>query len=429
MSIASRPDLRIEPLFKVPTDLLDALRRTGERRTGVALADLSQFFVLHLGGSSADDALSKGLPEDLLAEILASDAVETVYHQRRLALPMDIPPITPNFESGVGPGQGYRGPAPLGIDVNAAWTRGLRGNGVTVVDVENSWNLDHEDLHHLTTQVDPTAILGPGTWSPLTRHIDHGTATLGVLASGDNGYGTTGLVPDATIRVLPVSDVTDPTWNGAYSVVLATLHMDAGDVLLIEAQTEIRPGTNLHLPFEVGPAEYAAVAQAHALGIHVIQPAGNSTAGLDLDTHGSVTNMGTAPSLFDRYVRDSGAVLVGGGRSTLTAGKHTRYPNSNYGSRVDTFAWGEDVVSLGYGPRFLSTPFCRNRINPFPQTLDQNQHYTYCYNGTSSAGAVVAGAAAILEQKHRADFGQPFAPKELRNLLSLGSPSTDDIGH
>ncbi len=415
------PGSRVEPLFGLPKPLLDAMRHTGERNTGAALADLSQFFVVHIGDASAGAVI--------VEELLAQPAVETAYAPLALQTPVDVPPMTYNFHNGVGPGQGYRDPGPAGIDIDEAWRRGLTGAGVTIADIELSWNLAHEDLDHLVSQSPPVAMMPSSTWSPAAGDIDHGTATLGVLASGNNGYGTTGLVPGAKIRVMPVNVVTNPSWNGANSVVMATVNLQPGDVLLVEA--ELARGFNINVPFEADPAEYAAVAQATALGIHVIEPAGNTTGGLDLDTNSLVIEPGTNRSLFDRYTRDSGAVLVGAGASAVTQGLHNPYPNSNFGSRVDTYAWGQNVTTLGFGPRTRGTlANCANSNDPFPQAPNQDQYYTYCYNGTSSAGAIVAGAAAVLEEKHRSAYGQPYGTRELRNLLSLGTGSVfGAVGH
>src|SRR6185295_1696661 len=109
------------------------------------------------------------------------------YAYRAKRHPVDVPPTTPDFLNNP-PGQGYRGPAPAGIDIDAAWSRGLRGQGVTVVDVETNWNLNHEDLDHLAAQTPAVPLIPPSDWrDPGPSDIDHGTASLGVLTAGDNG--------------------------------------------------------------------------------------------------------------------------------------------------------------------------------------------------------------------------------------------------
>lgn len=399
---------RIERAITVPKPLLDAMRHAGELATGEQLADLSQFYVVRVPAG-------QGIA--ILGELLALDDVENAYAYRAKRLPVDVPPTTPDFLNNP-PGQGYRGPAPAGIDIDAAWAQGFRGEGVTVVDVETNWNLNHEDLGHLATQTPAVPIIPKSDWrDPGASDIDHGTATLGVLAAGDNGYGASGLVPAATIRVVPIFRQSDPLWIAPHAVVAATLAMNRGDVMLLEVENPQGE------PFETFDVEYAVVRQATALGIHVIEPAGNSPNGFSLDISPLVLDPVTGMSKFDWRFRDSGAIVVAGGESAVTSGVfHYRYVNSNCGSRVDAFAWGHNITTLGYGPLSSTLANCANPVNPFPAgSFDANQWYTFCYNGTSGAGAIVAGAVAALEQKHEAKWGRPASVREMRNHLRLGT--------
>ena len=64
----------------------------------------------------------------------------------------------------------------------------------TVVDVEYSWVLDHEDLGlDASANIDTQATL-----SDPFDDTNHGTAVLGVLRGGANAYGVSGIVPAAT---------------------------------------------------------------------------------------------------------------------------------------------------------------------------------------------------------------------------------------
>lgn len=56
------------------------------------------------------------------------------------------PPVNPN-RNPRSANQGFLNAAPNGIDAHYAWQRaGGDGSGVSVVDMEQGWNLDHEDL-------------------------------------------------------------------------------------------------------------------------------------------------------------------------------------------------------------------------------------------------------------------------------------------
>ena len=88
---------------------------------------------------------------------------------------------------------------------------------------------------------------------------------------------------------------------------------------------------------------------ASANGIIVIEAAGNGNASLDtwVDA-GGLQRLDRADADF----RDSGAIMVGSCASALP---HNRYVGcgvgcgSNYGSRIDCFAWGENITTAGYG--------------------------------------------------------------------------------
>ncbi len=62
--------------------------------------------------------------------------------------------------------------------------------------------------------------------------------------------------------------------------------------------------------------------------------------------------------------------MVGAASSALP---HKRLYFSNYGSRIDTYAWGENVTTTALSG------------------------YTSYFNGTSSASSIIAGAAVNLQ--------------------------------
>jgi len=94
---------------------------------------------------------------------------------------------------------------------------------------------------------------------------------------------------------------------------------------------------------------------------------------------------------------------------------HQRLDFSNYGSRVDAFAYGEEVVTTGWhGDLFKSLQY--------PGTYD----YTATFQGTSSAAAIVAGVVADLVGIGRAE-GIEIDPLDLREAIRLtGSPQLGD---
>src|SRR5207249_1844996 len=90
----------------------------------------------------------------------------------------------------------------------------------------------------------------------------------------------------------------------------------------------------------------------------------------------------------------------------------TRRLDSNYGSRIDCFAWGSFVETAE------STP-----VNP-------KDAYAANFNGTSCAAAIIAGAALSVQGMAQNDPNRRkrLAPDNLRLLLSdpeLNTPSAN----
>src|SRR2546430_10405261 len=95
------------------------------------------------------------------------------------------------------------GPTSTTNGIDAAFARlfpGGRGAGVKIIDIEQGWNLTHEDLPPVFFQGGPNRG-DSGPWN-------HGTAVLGELAAAENGYGITGIAPQSTIGVSSAVDRT-----------------------------------------------------------------------------------------------------------------------------------------------------------------------------------------------------------------------------
>ena len=94
---------------------------------------------------------------------------------------------------------------------------------------------------------------------------------------------------------------------------------------------------------------------------------------------------------------------------------HTRIYNSNYGNRIDCYAWGEKVFTAGNFP------------NSSEGAIDK---YTEKFSGTSSAAAIIAGVAISLQGMMEANLNFRIGPVEMRRILSsefYGTPSANGI--
>lgn len=308
------------------------------------------------------------------------------------------------------PVAGYQGirarPVWAAVGAGAAVSQGM----VTIGVIERRWNLQHNDLDQgAMMQVAGNC---PPALSPAmaNEELRHAIADLGVLAARNNGVGCTGIAYGAPI-LLASSNRCNRTRPDAIADAIVTLlaQLQPGDVLLIEEQIRYprdpnQPGasinpanedTYIYAPVEFSPDTFEAIRLATALGVTVIEPAGNKTssrASVDLQPY------------FTRYEQwlrqqglllpgdpfDSGATLVG----ACVPQAQQRHSSSNYGMPVRCCAWGSNVT-----------------------TLDLNDGIRCGYNGTSAASAIIAGAAALL-QSIVSSTSMPLTPTQLRTLLS-----------
>lgn len=287
--------------------------------------------------------------------------------------------------------QGYADPAADGIDARWAWTQPNGcGAGVAVSDMEQGWRLTHEDLSPAV----PTLIFGDNR----PTSFDHGCAVLGAMVGADNTAGVIGIASDAgPVRCASHYDAGAGV-NGfvAGAVVAAIDAMVPGDVLLIEVQTSF-------LPAEIIDDWFDAIRLASALGIVVCEAAGNGNNSLDAYTNGAGQQILNPTSA---GFRDSGAILVG---ACLSPQPHDRKLASNFGARVDCFAWGDNVVSTGYGDLDNGGG-------------DADREYTGDFENTSAATPQIAGAALIVQGMHAAATGARLSPAQVRLVLS--NPAT-----
>ncbi len=384
------PGLRIERLFSRAEDVLAREKRRIEARSGREQADKNLYYRLRTRG---EVDLAR-----LIDHLNALDIVEIAYAE---PLPAP-PPVTPDFSST----QVYLNAAPDGIDANLA-TRvcGGRGSAVRVTDVEYSWNQSHEDLGSAASALIPNK-----TPADPFSDFNHGTAVLGEMISGNNGFGVTGIVHQAEIRLVNANNSEDG-YDLADSIDLAHSNSSDGDVILIEQQTSgpngCDPNTQVGcVAVEWVKAYYDAVVAATSDGVNVVEAAGNGAQDLgDTSTYGNPFPDGRA---------NSGAIIVGAGAGTCSAHPRGRLGFSNFGPRVNLQGWGQCVVTTGYGDL---------------QGGPANEHYTDSFGGTSSASPIVTGAAASLSSAAQTLTGMAPSPATIRSvLMSTGTAQNTGSG-
>lgn len=306
----------------------------------------------------------------------------------------------------------------LGEGVNAtfAWNfEGGRGNGQILVDVEEGWTPEHVRL--------PVSQIVLLNGESKFNKRDHGTSVLGIacgthLLGGCKGVapdvawvGLSSCIPDASVqdrqRNLPPDELEVALRENVYQAI------NAG-VLALRNQHQAMPGsgpgvlllerqTSGGLPVEILPTAFELIGVATGSGITVVEAAGNNHT--FLDTHQDTQILS----------QDSGAIMVGAGtKGRPSPAIHGRLPSSNFGQRVNCYAWGEEVITPTWQP---SQPLVMNLCGHFGMT--------------SGAAAIIAGVALVVQGIiARAGAAQPSAA-QLRDSLSdpaLGTPCAAGSG-
>jgi serine protease len=329
---------------------------------------------------------NKPAAEEMIFLLNKQDTIEWAYME---SLPPS-PPSVDNIQKSIPNYQGYIRSAPSGIDAIYAWNF-LGGDGkgnIHLIDIEQGWLEHHEDV---------VVNRHPLTGSNHYRFQDHGIAVLGTVLMNNNVRGLKGITPKATASVVSQWRP-DGNFNTADAILYGISKLQYGDILLLQAQAFME---NKAWPIEAYEVNFQLIRLATALGIVVIEPAGNGNyvIGNDLDRFTDRNNK----NLFDRSAissRDSGAIMVSASSSTHP---YRKLPYANYGNRVNCYAWGENVVTAGNYPGFSGIA---------------TNTYTANFGGTSAASAIITGAAIALQSIAEASPKGKYSPFEMRAILS-----------
>jgi serine protease len=356
------------------------LQRLASRADVDPPADLDLYFRVRLPEAAAGIAAWRALAQDPNVETVLADTPPGY-----AADPVDIAPPTPDFAGN----QGFWGALPNGIQSNVARKiPGGRGEQLQVLDIETGLIIDHEDI--------PLAIaanvIGP---NPTPR--DHGLAVAGELVAEKNGYGVHGGVWKARYKFHSHQSI-----HWASSVNVAAANSLPGDIIVLEVQLPCPITGSSVCPMEGRQDVFDAVRNATLAGIHVVAAAGNGSQNLD-----NPAFLG----LFDRAVRDSGAILVGATNGSALV----RASFSNFGNIVDGNGWGQSVTTTGYG-------------DIFDGGGDPRQRYTATFSGTSSATPIVTSAIAATISAAKFQLGQVLTPAQARTMVRTHGQTVATIG-
>jgi len=409
-ALANHPTVVLKRSVSIAPEQMDARRRYLEAISGKQLTDFN--LIYHVEVVDPDEAVR------VMRELNITAGVDKVYPKRKSypASLSTVPDLTgqQNYL--------YSNESYGGLNAQAVWSAGARGAGVFVMDDENGWNFSHEDL-----PLDyPDDAWGIGLTTPMDCYmagtvcidaVAHGTAVAGIIAAQDNGHGTTGFAPDVDLKTIASSLV------GMLDNVdgVGSDDLPQGSIFLNEAQTPGRlspwgsscyPDPYGCVPLTIDPEDFAAAEILTAFGVLVIEAGGNGS--VDLDDSATYY-----PDEVRLYEHDAGSIIVGASQGS----NHQKFSYSNYGTPVDAYAWGQGVVTTS-APNDVSpglydwTPGTGSN----PPNDDPNAYYTNKFGGTSSATAMVAGAAALLQSYAKNVMGEPttryLMPLKMREILT-----------
>ena len=245
---------------------------------------------------------------ELIDMLLRDKCIEWAYLQNNTGI---LPSL--NSSGPLHKYQGYLDAAPVGIDARYAWQQkgGTGNSNIKFVDIEQGWLTQHEDLSFNTL-----ACTGVSHYS----FEDHGAAVLGVimLRNSKGNAGGSGITPQANGFVVSQWRP-DGLFNTDDAMMSAIANLCFGDILLIEAQELDVSTGNKFWPVEIQKISYEVIRLATALGITVIEPAGNGNMAYiwgndmdELEINGKRILFPGSPDFMD-----SGAIVVAASSSCL----------------------------------------------------------------------------------------------------------------
>ena len=347
-------------------------------------------------------------------------------------------PVAPLTYQGGRPG-GSTFPAPLststlvaGHDIDFARTvAGSTGPGLFMVDVEEGFHFNHENLPN---------VIHVGGINSAVGNRDHGTAVIGIATGCITNFGPMGIAPSATAGFSGIWF--PPPWFFSPALAIDAAKFAGADVILLEWQMSdvstngcyACPGgagvcANL-VPPEYYPLERSIIRSAGASRIQVVEAAANAQRDLNV-----------IPQLQRRVdwndPENSQALVVGGvGTLAFIDGQHVSTcgvaaTGSNVGDRLDLSAWYSTVAANGYGSSFPGSPLPNPALRfdtSNPGNVDQ--WYTDSFGGTSAAAAVVAGGVLSLMgmwRFHNGTSARPAPYHVTRFLAATGTPEAAGV--
>jgi hypothetical protein len=266
--------------------------------------------------------------------------------------------------------------APISVGAVDAWKiKGGDAAGMRFADLEVGWALGHDEFEGYNLSV-----LGAGV---NTIHgFKHGTNVLGIVAGKKNGklgqgiaYGLDSILLASPFRQLEV-------YNVAAALMEILTAPQSPHVILLEVGNGLANGGTR--PMETVPCVRQQILTATGQGIVVIEPAGNADDDAPLNIDSEIDS-------------DSGATIVG---AVAPLSNHKRLASSNFGNRVDCYAWGDGIHTAVTDEKGTATT-----------------ESGFGLGETSGASAIIAGVALSVQGMLSAAGRSLLSPGQIRAIL------------
>ncbi len=301
--------------------------------------------------------------------------------------------------------------APRAISAPDAWDAGYTGNGVRVAVIDGGISSNHIDLRD-NIDFSASKSFVPGyNFDEDDPGFRHATHVAGIIAAEDNGIGTIGIAPHATIIALKALQGGSGSFAWIISAIMYAADQAGADIINMSLGAVFSRNSNDAA--KLNSALGLAMNYAYQRGVTIVVAAGNDA--IDFDHAQMWVSM---PAEAQHVICVSATGPSGYYYGSTNFDKPASY--TNYGQSLVDFAapGGDDVL-------YPTTGWQYDMILS-PSYVSGGSNYYSFADGTSMASPHVAGVAALIMEKYGRISPAQVAAKLRSSSDDLGKPGNDD---
>jgi subtilisin family serine protease len=303
--------------------------------------------------------------------------------------------------------------APKAIYAPDAWDAGARGAGVRVAILDGGIASNHLDLDDNIDFAWSKSFVPGYAFNEDVGDFWHGSHVAGIVAAEDNGLGTIGIAPEATI--IGVKVLHDGSGYFSWLIQGILYAADMADADLINMSLGAFYARNNWAAAQLNVALGRAMNFAYQKGVTIVASAGNEA----IDFNHAYYYV-TMPAEAQHVICVSATGPIGFAYGGTDFDRPASYTNFGQ-SLVDFAAPGGDFMLYGlYSGWYFDMVMA-------PTVVIGTSHYYSWAAGTSQAAPHVTGVAALIIEAH----GGSMHPAQVKAILQqsaddLGKPGNDD---